>query len=151
MGQDGTCQSAIADIRERIVNEARLWIGVPFRHHGRSRQGVDCAGLLYVVYSNVIGLPEGDFREYCALPETPFVFRSITRYARRIAPDTVLDGDIKLISFGGSSTHFGITTDRGIVQANPAMGVIEHRLSVDHIADRVVACFRMKGLDTWLV
>lgn len=28
-----------------IVAEARTWIGVPFRHQGRSRDGVDCIGL----------------------------------------------------------------------------------------------------------
>lgn len=135
------------DIRSHIVQEARSWIGVPFRHHGRSRAGVDCVGLLVVVYEATIGLSQGDFTEYPRHPETPFVYRTIRQYARRIAPANIKAGDVMLIRFGGASTHFGIVTDRGVVQASPSTGVIEHSLSKDHAGERVVACYRMEGLD----
>jgi cell wall-associated NlpC family hydrolase len=29
-----------------IVAEARAWLGVPWRHQGRSRSGIDCVGLV---------------------------------------------------------------------------------------------------------
>ena len=32
-----------------FIAEARTWIGVPFRHQGRSRHGVDCIGLVLQV------------------------------------------------------------------------------------------------------
>ncbi len=32
-----------------IVATARSWLGVPWRHQGRTRQGVDCAGLVVLV------------------------------------------------------------------------------------------------------
>ena len=32
-----------------IVAAARTWLGVPWRHQGRTRQGVDCAGLVVLV------------------------------------------------------------------------------------------------------
>jgi cell wall-associated NlpC family hydrolase len=32
-----------------IVSAARSWLGVPWRHQGRTRQGVDCAGLVVLV------------------------------------------------------------------------------------------------------
>ena len=31
--------------REMVVAEARTWIGVKWRHQGRTREGVDCIGL----------------------------------------------------------------------------------------------------------
>lgn len=34
---------------ERIVAEARAWLGVPWRHQGRTRCGVDCVGLVVCV------------------------------------------------------------------------------------------------------
>lgn len=32
--------------RQQIVNEARSWKGVRWKHQGRSRMGVDCAGVV---------------------------------------------------------------------------------------------------------
>ena len=34
---------------EQFVAEARTWLGVPFRHQGRTRHGVDCIGLVLCV------------------------------------------------------------------------------------------------------
>ena len=34
---------------DEVVREARTWVGVPFRHQGRSRSGVDCGGIIVVV------------------------------------------------------------------------------------------------------
>jgi len=31
---------------ERIVRQAREWLGVPYRHQGRTREGCDCLGLI---------------------------------------------------------------------------------------------------------
>ena len=41
--------TAIGDLADAIVAEARTWLGVPWRHQGRSRAGVDCAGLVVLV------------------------------------------------------------------------------------------------------
>lgn len=41
--------SASTDLADAIVAEARTWLGVPWRHQGRSRAGVDCAGLVVLV------------------------------------------------------------------------------------------------------
>lgn len=41
-----------------IITEARTWIGVPFRHQGRSRHGVDCIGLVLEVRRALGPLPE---------------------------------------------------------------------------------------------
>ena len=32
--------------RREIVDAARNWVGVPYRHQGRTRNGIDCVGLL---------------------------------------------------------------------------------------------------------
>ena len=49
------------DIKERIIQNAKKFIGTPFRHSGRSTLGIDCAGLLYMSYSRAdIELPKSD-------------------------------------------------------------------------------------------
>lgn len=34
---------------DKIVEEARKWLDVPWKHQGRSRNGIDCVGLLVAV------------------------------------------------------------------------------------------------------
>lgn len=52
-------------IKERVVQNARKFIGTPFRHSGRSTIGIDCAGLLYMSFHRAgIELPKGDGKEY---------------------------------------------------------------------------------------
>ena len=54
---------------DAVVNEARSWVGVPFRHQGRDRNGVDCVGLPIVVLHS-LGAVGDDFeiRDYARLP-----------------------------------------------------------------------------------
>lgn len=53
------------DIKEKIVQNARKFIGTPFRHSGRSTLGIDCVGLLYMAYNRAgIELPKNDGRSY---------------------------------------------------------------------------------------
>lgn len=36
-----------------VLNQARTWIGVPYRFGGTTRQGVDCSGFTYAVYRSL--------------------------------------------------------------------------------------------------
>jgi cell wall-associated NlpC family hydrolase len=55
------------DIKERIVQNAKKFIGTPFRHSGRSTLGIDCAGLLYMTLNRSgIEVPKSDGKEYTA-------------------------------------------------------------------------------------
>ena len=49
--------------RDDIVNEARTWIGVKWKHQGRTRDGIDCAGLIVLVGKS-LGLTNYDYTEY---------------------------------------------------------------------------------------
>lgn len=49
--------------RDEIVAEARTWMDVPWRHQGRSRDGIDCVGLLSAV-GKAFGVPHSDISAY---------------------------------------------------------------------------------------
>lgn len=49
--------------RQQIIDEARKWLGVRFRHQGRTVHGIDCAGLVAVV-GNELGLIDFDYTTY---------------------------------------------------------------------------------------
>lgn len=38
-----------------LYAESSLWLGVPYRHGGLSRKGVDCSGFTFLVYQKVYG------------------------------------------------------------------------------------------------
>lgn len=59
---------------DEVVRVARTWVGVPFRHQGRDRNGVDCVGVPIVVLAE-LGAVEPDFE--------------IQDYARRPNGDTL--------------------------------------------------------------
>lgn len=54
--------------RDEIVIEARSYLGQPWRHRGRKRSGLDCAGLLVLV-SNTVGHEVEDVETYSRLPD----------------------------------------------------------------------------------
>lgn len=48
--------------RDKIVAEARTWIGTKYHHKARIKGvGVDCGGLIYEVYKKVLGIPAEPF------------------------------------------------------------------------------------------
>ena len=53
---------------QSIVTEARSWLNVRWRHQGRTRQGVDCAGLVVLV-GRGLGLVDYDSTAYDRRPE----------------------------------------------------------------------------------
>ena len=54
-------------LNDDIVTEAQTWLGVPFRHLGRTRRGVDCVGLVICV-AHALQLTDYDTRNYARRP-----------------------------------------------------------------------------------
>lgn len=54
------------EFEEKVIAEAKSWIGVKFLHNGRSkRYGVDCLGLIAMIYRNIgVDCPDGDGNNY---------------------------------------------------------------------------------------
>lgn len=98
-------------LRQRIVDEARTWLGTPYHHRGRVKgAGVDCAMLLCEVYYEVGALPYIDPGYY---PADWHLHRSdekylgwLKRYGREVAEPQV--GDVVLWQFGRCYSHGAI-------------------------------------------
>ncbi len=137
------------NIRKQVSATAKSYIGTSVKSHGRSRCGVDCAGLLYLVFRETIGV-DRDFHDYGERPTSAFVYRMIKHYADRIQGAEALVGDVVLLNAGNHSTHFGILVpDKRVIYPDVRTGVVvEHALSVrtSRFRLRVVAYFRMKGI-----
>lgn len=134
------------DARKKIVETARTYLGVPFKHLGRSHAGIDCVGLVCVSARSALGA-FADFIDYPPQPKTAMVYRHVRDRCDRIRADDAMEGDLVLIHRHGTSTHFGILTDRGVIHADSSLQkVVEHPLTSQYIDWQVAAHFRFRDL-----
>jgi len=114
---------------DRVISEARRWIGTPYCHRARLRGvGVDCAQLPLAVYAacGITGLPDpGDY------PIQWHMHRSSERYLQGAlaVADEVQDpapGDLVIFQYGRTHSHGAIITEwPHIIHAAAGRGVVE--------------------------
>lgn len=146
--------------RDQVVEEARSWLEVPFRHQGRNRAGLDCAGLLEVVASalgdSVVAAIGPTIRGYSRIPDEPQV-RSLMSKAMKQKPRADMKpGDVvQTIDSRGvrKVCHMGIVTTLngglGLIHAYNRVGykkVVEHQLDQEW-QSKIVAVFQFHGLE----
>lgn len=133
-----------------MVAAARGLLGVPWRHQGRDRDGVDCVGLVMAV-----GRAIGEGNDW---PELPYVTFPPEQQVRAVL-DTYLcrlggepePGDVALIRWRRTANHLAIVTDGaepyGLLHAYRMIGrVCEHRAD-DYWRDRIVALYGFRSVD----
>lgn len=115
-------RSATAD---RVVLEARSWVGVPFRHQGRDRRGVDCVGLPIVIGQALGLLPaKFDVADYGRTATGELIAR-LQQYCRPI-PSPV-PGSLLVIAWAKTAAHVAIFTGDNMIHAYESVGkVVEH-------------------------
>ncbi len=144
----------------KLVEAARGYLGVKYRHRGRSRNGVDCAGLLVMAYRDC-GIETSDFVLY---GRTPFKDGIVTHTTAALGPHVwpqspsvpmeLQDGDVLVMRFERDPHHMGLVASvmygnqasLNIIHAEGHTGrVLEQRLTPDMVA-RITHVFR-KGVE----
>lgn len=135
----------------RIVAEARLWIGTPYRHQGSLRgAGADCLGLLRGVWRALCG-PEPETvpaytQDWSEPTGSEDLLAAADRWLRLKGLDDAAPGDALLFRMraGSVAKHLGIAATVGtcptFIHAYSGHGVIETSLSTPW-ARRIVARF----------
>ena len=97
--------------RETIVAAARSWVGVRYRHQGRSRKkGVDCAGLIACVGRDT-GAASYDTLRYHRFPTSGDFYPVFEEGGGILKPLSARKpGDIVTIRVHGITCHLGILT-----------------------------------------
>ncbi|GIL03337.1 MAG: peptidase [Alphaproteobacteria bacterium] len=136
-------------IGERVVAEARRWLGTPYRHQSCARGvGCDCLGLVRGVWRAVAGdEPPGlpaytpDWGEVGAREH---VLDAAARHLLPVARDRAGPGDLVVFRWraGAVAKHLGILSapDR-FIHACERAGVVEVAL-IRHWAARIAGTFR---------
>ena len=139
------------NLTEQIVREARLLIGIPYRHLGRDVFGLDCLGVVLATFKSVGIIPiDVDFTDYSQNVADYELERHLnaTPYFGRLSHwSEAQPGDILLQRFHVAlpASHLRIVTIREgenlwAVHAG-RRGVVEQR--VVHL-ERNVAAYRLK-------
>jgi cell wall-associated NlpC family hydrolase len=131
-------------MREQIVEEARKYLGVRFRHQGRTVAGIDCAGLILNV-GNDLGLIEYSETGYARRPNSYAMLNSLNKNLQPVLGEPQA-GDIILFSYFGRPQHLGFRTDRGMIHAFAnARKVVEHHLDSTW-RERIVNVYKFAGV-----
>ncbi len=145
----------MTDIRDRIVAEARSWIGTPYHHHGTVKgAGVDCAMLPQAVYTALGLMAPADFGEYPTQwhlhHDEERYLAIVTRYAAEIAEDQAEPGDFVLFRVGRTFAHGGVVVDparRTMIHASmEARAVILERWDAGRLARSPRRFFVLNGV-----
>lgn len=138
-------------LADRLCIAARAMLGAPYRHEGRSLNGLDCVGLL-ICCARTVGVVPADFdvRGYPRRPRDHSLTKWLGSYCDRISTRRKAPGDV--VAFVGSERlpcHVGILLPaKGhgaarprIIHASEEEGrVIEHDLTTG----RLIGCWRPK-------
>lgn len=123
-----------------IVEAARAWKGTRFHHLGRSKDGIDCIGLLVVVAEDV-GHPCGtaarcQLPAYGRIPRPDIIDPLLRRYFKKDEKNNLEPGDVLLFRIKAQPQHTAIYAERDglpymIHAYHPERRVVEQRLSPD--------------------
>lgn len=115
-----------------IVAEARRWLGVRWRHQGRSREGVDCAGLVIQV-AKATRRSTFDCTDYAREAVDEAMIEICSQHLIRIPMSSIRPGDVAVFRFEhqrhiaviGDYLYGGLSTIHAYA---PSRRVVEMRL-----------------------
>lgn len=130
-----------------LIDAARKYLGVPFRHRGRSATGLDCAGLGVLAYRDC-GIDVPDLRAYGREPYRNGLMEALQAALGDPVDGGPLPGDVVVMRFDKDPHHVALIAQAPyadqltMIHADSMHGrVVEHRLSEDWRA-RIVAVYR---------
>lgn len=133
-----------------VVAAARGYLGVPWRHQGRSRAGLDCAGLVVLVGRD-LGLTTYDAGGYRREPDGQRLVAHFRAAMDPVPVSLMVPGDALVFADAAYPCHVGLLAHRSdrpsLIHAHALRRrVIEEPYAGEWPA-KVKFCFRFRGLD----
>lgn len=142
--------------RDRIVSEARAYVGVPFKHQGRSLMGVDCLGMVVGVAESVgLHIPSWikDARDYARQPNAHVLKQGLDEVLVPVPRIDAAPGAVLLMAYGRTPQHVGICTKRrddkiwAVHVTEKMRRGVEHRIDPRELS--IVKTYDFPGVETW--
>ncbi len=137
--------------RKDVISKARTWLEVPWVHQGRTRHGVDCAGLIILV-GHSLGLVDYDTTNYQRRTHGQDFLQHFRMNMSEKPLKEARPGDIILFRDSAYPCHSAVLGERNesmtIIHAHaPRRKVVEELLNQGDWLTRRVACFEFIGLE----
>lgn len=104
-------------VHEAVPPWVNRYIGIPFRDLGRTRDGVDCWGLLTLVYQERFGrvLPAylGEYQSAVDKGAIPALVDRERQAWTMVDPADIAEGDVVLLRMWGLPFHVGVVVCQG--------------------------------------
>jgi cell wall-associated NlpC family hydrolase len=117
---------------DEFVEQLRTYVGVPTWHCGRSREGVDCVGLI-ICAAQDLGVDIDGFERYTADVNSARLQARMLQHCRRLLlTDELLVGDLLLFNSRDNPQHVAVLSESGrsIIHAWDTVGrVVETELT----------------------
>lgn len=119
---------------KELVDEARKWLGTPYRYGGSTRNGTDCSGLVMSLY-----------RDVCAV-KIPRTTREQKSYCTEVARNKTRIGDLVFFGSGSGISHVGLYIGKGeMIHASSSKGVMVSNIDTGYWGNRYRGAGRVAG------
>lgn len=133
-----------------IIAAARFYLGVPFRHQGRSARGLDCLGLLAVSLRDA-GCKVSDRADYGRAPNVAEMKAGLDSRLIRVPKTHIRTPGVIALFHDEAWLHVGIITGRGFIHSRGpeglGAGVVEHILDKQSWAPRLMRLWRHPDME----
>ena len=136
--------------KEDVVAAARAYLGVPWRHQGRSRLGLDCAGLVALVARD-LGLSDYDSTNYRRHAQGQAFVGHFRDRMDQVAILEMAPGDVLLFADGAYPCHSAFLSERHgvpyLIHAHASRRKVVEEAYAGDWPGKVKFCFRFRGLE----
>ncbi len=137
---------------DELAEWAGLYVGIPFKSGGRDKSGLDCYGLVRLVYAEQFDAILPDLRDLYqnALDtnETAPIYKKYAPLLRGEKMERPKPGDAAVILERGLPTHLGIYAGGGfILHVTRHFGTILQRTTNPNLKGRVEGYYAVKASD----
>lgn len=94
-------------MNKNIIPVAKTFLGTPWHHLGRSRKGLDCAGLIVETLKECGLSTDFDLKHYERIPDGQKLAEIANAYATPVFFKDIQDGDILLFNVLNQPQHLG--------------------------------------------
>lgn len=135
--------------RQQLVEEARTWLDVPWRHLGRNRAGIDCVGLGVEVLKS-LDLPWHDVPSYSSTPHAGLIAH-IKQVCDPIKINDIKPGDVLVFRTAHYPFHVGMVSEKygklHVIHATAARRKVVEEPFAHELVDNVTHAFRIRGIE----